>query len=200
MRMFGKTWRKATGTVVAKTIDGSTNQGIDHKFVVEIQADGLDAFRAEVKLPRIAIDFKEPIVGQRVGVEFDEKSRRARFDKDDPQLSFKSYRAANDDSFEAMLKAPAGTAAPAAPGTPRSPFAGGGMDSGQLAAIQALIAGAGSGAGAASVHGAADGGPAVIKLDRSNPDYEQLRAQFLDSLGVADPRTAQPDDQAPPRG
>jgi hypothetical protein len=193
--MFGKTWQKAKGTVVAKAIDGSVNQGIDHKFVVEIQADGMDAFRAEVKLPRIAIDFKEPIVGDVVGVEFDAKSRKVRFDKSDPQLSFKAYEAAGEGNFEAMLHAPAGTSAPAAPGTR---FGGAGaadasQTQAQLAAIQALISGAGAGA----VQGGSEGGPAVVRLDRSNPDYEQLRAQFLDSLGVADPRSAQSDDQPP---
>ena len=44
-----------------------------------------------------------------VAVEFDPKSRKIRFDTDDPQLSWKQYKKDRKDGFEASLSAPAGT-------------------------------------------------------------------------------------------
>jgi hypothetical protein len=193
--MFGKNWQKSKATVVAQTIDGSANQGIDYKYVVEVRPEGGEPFRAEAKLPTIAVDFKEPRVGDVVGVEFHAKSHKVRFDKSDPQLSFKAYEAARNNSFEAALNAPVGSPAGPAPAGNAWPNGGGtAADGGQLAAVQALLAAAAA-SGASSVSdGVAGGGPAVVKLDRSNPDYEQLRAQLLGSFGVVEPQSGKSDE------
>jgi hypothetical protein len=116
--VFGKkNWQKATGTVLARTIAGADSDGsmITYTYAVEIRPAGGGApFRALLTDPRLLTDFLQPIVGKTVGVEFDEKSGKARFDKSDPQLSFKAYQAGQDAAVREAMEGPAG--APPAPG------------------------------------------------------------------------------------
>lgn len=106
--MFGtkKNWQKATGTVLARTIESTDSDGsmVTYDYAVEVRpADGTAAFRALLKDPRMLTDFLQPIVGKSVGVEFDTASGKARFDKSDPQLSFKAYERAQQDAVRACL-------------------------------------------------------------------------------------------------
>jgi hypothetical protein len=105
--MFGKkkNWQKATGTVLARTIESTDSDGsmITYDYAVEVHpADGA-AFRALLKDPRMLTDFLQPIVGKSVGVEFDVASGKARFDKSDPQLSFKAWERAQQDAVRRAL-------------------------------------------------------------------------------------------------
>ncbi|WP_382309728.1 hypothetical protein [Herbiconiux sp. UC225_62] len=105
--MFGKmkTWQKATGTVLARTIAGTDSDGamITYDYAVEVHPVDGAAFRAMLKDPRMLTDFLQPIVGKTIGVEFDAASGKARFDKSDPQLSFKAFERAQQDAVRRAL-------------------------------------------------------------------------------------------------
>ncbi|TAJ48435.1 MAG: hypothetical protein EPO52_09890 [Herbiconiux sp.] len=166
--MFGRKWQKATGTVVARTIEGTDSDGsmITYNYVVEIRPAHAEPFRAVLKDPRLLTDFVQPIVGRVVGVEIDVDRGVARFDKSDPRLSFKAQQATKDAAFAAALAAPAGT-----PPQQPSPAASG---SEMAEAVRALI-------GSASTGG-------VVRLDRTAEGYDELRASILKAAGVTDPR------------
>ena len=127
---------------------------ITYKYAVEIHpAEGRSAFRAMLTDPRLLTDFLQPTVGKTVGVEFDEASGKARFDKSDPQLSFKAFQARQDAAVQAALHAPA-----------QSPRAAQQGETDLAAAVRALIDSAGSGG--------------TVRLDPSAQGYDELRASI----------------------
>jgi hypothetical protein len=164
--MFGKHWISAQGTVVASRASSTTGDGTVsiYEFVVDVRTPDGEVFRAKVEEPRIATDFKDPSVGDVVDVEFDPKSRKVRFDKDDPALSWKAYKKSRRDSFEDTLAQ--------APGTSPSPAATADPQVDQMAAlIQAAQA---------------QGG--VIRLDSAGgPDAAALKEMLLRAVQGAVP-------------
>ena len=112
--MFGRNWEKAEATIVSKhVLNRSTNDVAAHEYVVDIMpADGV-MFRAKVDEPMIATDFWAPNIRDVVTVEINDKHDKVRFDKDDPRLSYKAYKAATREQFEAASQAAPGAAAPA---------------------------------------------------------------------------------------
>jgi hypothetical protein len=104
--MFGKKWQPARGTVVAVHTVKTTGDGMVsiHEYAVDVAADGVDPFRAKVSEPRVAMNFKSPEVGDVVAVELDPKSKDVRFDKSDPALSWKAFKAAQDSAFDQTLE------------------------------------------------------------------------------------------------
>jgi hypothetical protein len=180
--VFGKHWTAAQGTIVDRK--GSwTGDGMvaDYDFVVDVTTPTGEVFRAKVETPRIAIDFRDPSIGAVVRVEFDDESRKVRFDKDDPQLSMKAFRKSQESSFDASLNAPVGSPPPG-----RSPAAGapivGALSMEQLQAM--LNAQAGT------------GGPQVIRLDSSDPAAAATKEALLKALGLSADGT--PPEQAAP--
>ena len=104
---FGGTWLKSEGVVVAVKEKFRTGTAMTalYEYVVEVHpANGEPAFRSKVKTPYIATDFLAPSKGDTVGVEFEEKSRKVRFDKSDPRLSGKARRRAEKADFDEKLK------------------------------------------------------------------------------------------------
>lgn len=156
--MFGKQWMPAEGTVVATRIAGTSGDGTvsTTEFVVEVRTPDGETFRAKVGEPRIVNDFKSPIVGAVARVEFDPKSRKVRFDKSDPRLSWKAYEKAQQNSFDAALNQAPDSQPATAAADPR------------LAQLQAFVQ-------------ATDGG--VTRLDPNNPDTAALRDMLLRATG-----------------
>ena len=111
--MFGKHWTAARGVVVDKRAVRTSGDGMAtiYEFVVEVTTASGEVFRAKAGEPHIAMDFMDPSVGQTVGVEYDAKSHDVRFDKDDPQLSWKALKKAKASSFDESLHAAPGSGA-----------------------------------------------------------------------------------------
>ncbi len=110
--MFGKHWISADAVVVAKSSVKATS---DHSFtiydyVVDVASASGELFRAKVSTPKLATHFLSPSVGMTVGVEYDEKSRDVRFDKDDRRLSTKDLYSVGRTNLDDVLHQPAGTA------------------------------------------------------------------------------------------
>jgi hypothetical protein len=112
--MLGHHWEPAEGTIVDRRITryvpvGPGNNELPlHEFVVDVrQADG-QAFR--VTIEEKAGKIVPPDVGAVVKVEVDPKSRKVRFDENDPQLNVRAVvqgqRQAEQDRFATELKQP----------------------------------------------------------------------------------------------
>jgi hypothetical protein len=116
--MFGKNWVSAQGTVVASQPVKTTGDGMVtiYEYAVDVSTADGEVFRAKVDEPRIAIDFMAPALGAVVRVEFEPKSRKVRFDKDDPTLSQKAIKRQRAADFDAALNSPP---ADEGPGTAR---------------------------------------------------------------------------------
>jgi hypothetical protein len=114
--MFGHDWVDGEATIVDRTVTkthlrstGSTYS--DHKYVADVRVPGAPEFRTVIADPKIPVDWAQPYAGQVVRVQVDLKKQKARFDKDDPQLSAKAKADAYKDSNEARFQA-AATATP----------------------------------------------------------------------------------------
>lgn len=177
--MFGKSWEKAQGTVIAsKPVKTSGDGSVTiYEFVVDVRTTSGEVFRAKVGEPRVATNFWRPRNGAVVGVEYDNKSRKVRFDKDDPTLSFKNFKAQQDGSFEATLAQQPGTS----PGVgAMNSSAAAGLPPGVLPPqLQALIESA-----------AANGN--VARLDPNSAESIALRDMLLRSGGVVQPPPTTP--------
>jgi len=103
---FGRKWIKTEGTVLATRVvsAGPNNTAVVLEFVVEVHPEGGPAFKAKVGQPYISTNFWKPDVGEAVGVEYDDKSKRVRFDKSDPRLSARARLAAAKARFDAKLE------------------------------------------------------------------------------------------------
>ncbi|HEY1489286.1 MAG TPA: hypothetical protein VGF84_24490 [Micromonosporaceae bacterium] len=97
--MFGRDWRKATGTIVGKVNSTRARAG---EFAVDVRMDDGRLFRTEVHWPINATNFREPSVGDTVGVEVDAHDR-VRFDKSDPALIARAPRSVVQADFRATL-------------------------------------------------------------------------------------------------
>jgi hypothetical protein len=150
--MFGRQWVSAQGTIVATRLVSVSGDGTvsTTEFVADVRTAEGETFRAKVGEPRIVNDFKAPIVGAVVRVEFDAKSRKVRFDKSDPALSWKAYEKDRKTAFDDTIAQ--------TPGSEPAPVAA------QLPNMQALIQ-------------AANG--AVVRLDSDSPEAAALREMLL---------------------
>jgi hypothetical protein len=165
--VFGKHWTAAQGTIVDRKASW-TGDGLvaDYDFVVDVTTTTGEVFRAKVPTPRIAIDFREPDIGAVVRVEYDDESRKVRFDKDDPQLSMKAMRESKESAFDATLDA-----APGSPPPGRAPASGvPTMDLDQVRAmLQAKIG---------------TGQTQVIRLDSDDPAAAAIKEELLKAMGL----------------
>jgi hypothetical protein len=125
-----------------------------------------EVFRAKAGMPHIATNFRDPSVGMTVGVEYDEKSHDVRWDKSDPQLSWKTYKKDRKSSFEDSLNAP--------PGSPAGGSAAqltGGLDIAALLQSQGLIS------ETTIIE------PTVVQMDANSPEAAALREALLRAMG-----------------
>jgi hypothetical protein len=165
--MFGKRWTAASGHIVDRRVAHATADGVvNYEFVVDVTTPSGEVFRAKAGQPRIATNFRDPSIGMKVGVEYEAKSRQVRFDKDDPQLSWKTYTKAQDSGFNDSLNAPAGS--PIGGGTARIPA---GLDIAALLKSQGLT-------GGTEVFQ-----PTVVQMDPSSPEAAALRDALLKAMG-----------------
>jgi hypothetical protein len=117
--MFGRDWQPAEASVIEaiseprapKNIIGQPNVGYEdwtYKAVVEVRPAGEAPFRTQMGLPKPVDHFKFPKEG-RVGVLFDPKSRKVKWDRDDPRVYSDRDEAKRQQDFDAALRAPAGS-------------------------------------------------------------------------------------------
>jgi len=186
--MFGKHWTAAQGHVVDKRTVRTTGDGLVslYEFVVDVTTGSGEVFRAKVGEPRIATNFIDPSVGMTVRVEYDEKSRDVRFDKDDPQLSRKALKQNRNSGFDDVLHQPAGTPAGGVVG-------GAGSMSSELEQVQALLAARDLTSGAGQVIQ-----PQVIQMEPGSPEAAALRAALLQAMGGLPATAPDTDPGAPP--
>jgi hypothetical protein len=165
--MFGKHWTAAKAHVVDKRVTHSSVDGPStYEFVVDVTTASGEVFRAKAGMPHIAMDFRDPSIGMTVGVEYDEKSRDVRWDKDDPQLSWKAYKKDRKSGFEDSLNAP--------PGSPiggASAQVAGGFD------IAALLQSQGLTSETTIIE------PTVIQMDPGSPEAAALREALMRAMG-----------------
>jgi hypothetical protein len=104
--MFGRggAWEKARATILDVHVQAKGAIAYGDRFAAEIVCSDGYTFRSEICLPRVATDFRAPSTGDKVGVEVERASRKVRFDKDDPQLSHKAQRQAEEQAFKRSLE------------------------------------------------------------------------------------------------
>jgi hypothetical protein len=92
--MFGSQWDKGRATIVARNPLPSHSDGAPvYEFVGDVRMPDRPPFRATIQTPRIATDFWNPKPGDVIDVLIRAKDSKVKFDKDDPQISFKAYQA-----------------------------------------------------------------------------------------------------------
>jgi hypothetical protein len=116
--MFGRDWQPAEATVIEaisvlaprKNIIGQPNagrEGWNYQAVVEVRPDGVAPFRTEMGIPKPVEHFTFPTQGP-VGVLFDAKSRKVKWNPNDPRV-YSDQDRAKQAAFDEALRAPAGT-------------------------------------------------------------------------------------------
>jgi hypothetical protein len=109
-------------------------------------------------------------------VEYDEKSRDVRWDKDDPQLSWKAYKKDRKSGFEDSLNAPAGSPIGGSSAVPAA-----GFDIAALLKSQGLT-------GETTIIE-----PTVIQMDSDSPEAAAVRDAVLRALGGTPTPTPEPE-------
>jgi Short C-terminal domain len=106
--MFGKDWEPARATIVDTHIKSTSGDGmtVNREFAADVVRESGESFRALIQSPTIATNFWDPSVGDVVGVLVDPKSKKVKFDKSDPKLSYKAQQKAKDADFQASLGQP----------------------------------------------------------------------------------------------
>ena len=118
--MFGKKDLEAGEAVIVenhiKHHGGGQGQGNLREWVADVRSAHGQTFRAVIQTPNLALDFREPVVGDVVRVLIDPKSGKVKFDKSDPRISLKAARAQEQARFaEAAAGQPGSVAASPAP-------------------------------------------------------------------------------------
>jgi hypothetical protein len=115
--MFGNNWARAEATVVAKE-KRPQNYGHaqEYNYLIDVRpADG-PPIRTTIHYGFRAPDggFADPAIGDTIGVLYDAKRGKVKFDVDDPRLSLAADKNAEADAFAAAQAAEPGTPPPAA--------------------------------------------------------------------------------------
>jgi hypothetical protein len=119
--MFGKKDLKpGEATIVETHVKHHGNDGRNTLFewVADVTPTNGPPFRTVLQTPNLALDFKEPVVGDHVSVLINPKDGTAHFDKSDPRISLKAARAHQDQSFNETVDGAVGTPAPVNPSLP----------------------------------------------------------------------------------
>jgi hypothetical protein len=119
--MFGRGWKEADATVIVARNFVSTAAdiaGLDSKseLVIEVHPEGGEPFRTEAKISYLGLNLKQrrmspPEVGDTIRVEYDPKSHDVKVLFDEAH-DRKALAKEKDNSFQAALNAPVGSAAP----------------------------------------------------------------------------------------
>jgi hypothetical protein len=115
--MLGHRWEHAEATVVAKNPRPMTaGYAQTYDYVVDVQPATGTPIRATIHEGFRAPDggFADPGIGATVGVLYDAKHEKVKFDNDDPRLSLGHGKADASAAFTAAAAAPPGTPPPRA--------------------------------------------------------------------------------------
>ena len=117
--MFGKKDLETAEAVIVenhiKHHGGGSGQGNLHEWVADVRpADG-EPFWTVIQTPGLALDFREPQVGDVVSVHIDHKNGHVTFDKSDPRLSLKAAEAARHAHFAQVAAEPVASAPTSVP-------------------------------------------------------------------------------------
>lgn len=109
--MFGRDWEPAQARIVATHVKNTSGDGsvLVHEYAADVTPASGVVFRALIQEPTIATDFWPPQVGAVVKVLVDGAGgggSKVKFDKSDPQISYKAHRHRSGDSFDAVLAQP----------------------------------------------------------------------------------------------
>lgn len=118
--MLGHHWEHAEATVVAKSPRPMTaGYAQTYDYVVDVQPSAGPPIRATIHEGFRAPDggFADPAIGATVGVLYDAKHEKVKFDTDDPRLSMGHDKQDAAAAFAAAAAAPPGTPPPAAAGS-----------------------------------------------------------------------------------
>ncbi len=109
--MFGHDWQPGLATIVDSRIKSASGDGkaMRREYVADITGADWATFRATIQEPTIATDFWTPSVGAQVQVLVDRKSQKVKFDKSDPQLSYKARERAEKQRFDDAAQSPPGS-------------------------------------------------------------------------------------------
>jgi hypothetical protein len=185
--MFGRNWESADATIVATKVAVETQAGYQDRleYVADVNPANGPAFRATLQEPRLIKGkgaFEQPPVGAVVGVLFDPKTKKAKFDTTDPRIL--GPIGDDDDAFEA--------AASARPGTPTTEPAVGQTqvlsDSDAAPIVNALRSSEAAG-GLQGLQQASDPSERLTKLYElkakglvSDAEYQAQRQKIIDAI------------------
>jgi hypothetical protein len=129
-QVFGKKDLKPGEATIVETHvkhHGDDGRNTLYEWVADVTPTDGPPFRTVLQTPNLALDFKEPVVGDHVSVLINPKDGTARFDKSDPRISLKADHTGQDQRFTETLGGAVGTPAPANPslhgGAPAPPEA-----------------------------------------------------------------------------
>jgi hypothetical protein len=87
--MFGRNWQPATATIISKTFHESTETAGTYEYEADVALTSGERFRATLKQPVLMSHIVRLSEGTQVNVLADAGRKRAKFDRDDPQINGK---------------------------------------------------------------------------------------------------------------
>ena len=111
--MFGHDWQQVEAKIVKAAFVPvhKHDANLHYVYVVEVHPAGEEPFRAELVQPELGPRFGFPQEGAVVGVRFDRKSRKVKWDHSDPR-SFQIGKNKEQEELDAALRAPVGSPPP----------------------------------------------------------------------------------------
>ncbi len=104
--MFGHQWEPAEGTCIDIRVKPHGNPNTDNRrWLMEVHCGDAEPFRVELGFPGFHGSFKGPERGHTCRMQADVKRQEAKWDLDDPALSWKTERRQQTADFAAELDA-----------------------------------------------------------------------------------------------
>ena len=104
--MFGRDWKPATATIVAKRFKESTETSGTWEYVADVSPTSGPPFRTTLKQPPLMSHVVRLHEGEIVPVLADVGRQKAKFDRSDPTISGKNRPSSNDAFNEALAQPP----------------------------------------------------------------------------------------------
>jgi hypothetical protein len=196
MAVLGHHWEPAEATIIARNPRAqAAGYEPNYDFVLDVRPSTGSPLRVTIHegFTAPAGGFRNPSVGEVVGVLYDPKSQRVKFDNSDPRLSAAPAGQAVADGFAAVAAAPPGTSS-VGPGTPDASELPGTVQSfSGEAATEMLGALLGSGGVEAvadmKAHAAGDPAERLAKLQAlrdkgvlTEAEYEAQRQRIIEAI------------------
>jgi hypothetical protein len=104
--MFGHDWEPAEGTCIDIRIKAHRDSSTDNRhWLMEVHCGDAEPFRVELGYPGFGGNFKGPERGHTCKMQADVKRQEAKWDLDDPALSWKADRQSKQADFQSELAA-----------------------------------------------------------------------------------------------